>query len=217
MRSHHLHCFLQSLLSSWPGKGWLLHRREPQRSRVSMSLASRWPLVCRKAPAGRAGSHLHTCPNTTAAVLVTGECLAPPPRPSPHHQDKEPAKICMFPRAGLQRTRLSQNVSDTWVFVKTMQANASHISCTGDLSPPQTEGTGFPDQQVLPSSMKQACLCWPNTHLGPARRCSTAGSIRFPRLHPSDNTHPFPMNHNSFFLASADICALQKLHMRRGC
>lgn len=42
------------------------------------------------------------------------------------------------------------------------------------------------------------------------------GSIRFPRLHLSDSTHPSPMNHNGIFLASADICAPQKLHMRRG-
>jgi len=118
MRSHHLRCFLHLLPSSWPGKGWLLHRTEPQRNRVSAPLTSRWPLVCRKAPAGRAGPHLNTCPNTTTVVLETGRYFAPPPHPSPHHQDKEPAKICVFPKAGLQQMRPSQNILTHGVFVR---------------------------------------------------------------------------------------------------
>lgn len=75
--------------------------KESHREIVSELLASRWPLVCRKAPVGRSESHLHTCPNTSAAALGTGKCFAPPPHPSLHHQDKEPAKIRIFPRAAL--------------------------------------------------------------------------------------------------------------------
>lgn len=81
-------------------------------------LTSKQPPACRRAPAGRAASHPHTCPNTTAAALATGRCPAPAPPPSPHGQDKTPARICTFPGAGLQQMTLSQNISDTGFFVR---------------------------------------------------------------------------------------------------
>lgn len=162
MRSHHLHCSLHSLLSWRPGKGWLLHRREPQRHCVratetscehvsNIKMASglqEGPSRQGRVPPPNLPQHHCHCPPERQVLCSSNPFFFPPPRQGTC-QDLHASKG-WSPADETEPKRIRHTI---WVLVKTMQANTSHISCTRDLSPHQTEGTGFPDEPTSPSSI----------------------------------------------------------------
>lgn len=80
MTTHLPRCFLHSLSSLWPEKGWQLHRREPQSSCVSVFLTPIQSLVCVRAPSPHlTQDHHHCCPCDRQVLCSSIPSLSQPP------------------------------------------------------------------------------------------------------------------------------------------